>query len=228
VQLEHSFSIPIGVEEAWGLLLDIGRVAHCMPGAAIETIEGDEFTGSVKVKLGPVSLLYKGQASFLEKDEANHRVVIQARGRDSRGNGTAAARVVAILDRDGKSTSVRVETELDITGKPAQFGRGVMIDVGNTLLGRFAENLALQLSDTTAVQSSAALGPPAAGIPTTGSLPPPAERADASSEAHVADPEPINLLSTAGPALVKRLVPPALVLLTLLALRYLRPRLGKA
>src|SRR5579875_3502800 len=145
MQLEHSFTVPVGIDEAWRILLDIERIGPCMPGASIESVDGDDFTGSVKVKLGPINLTYKGKASFVEKDEAAHRAVIDARGRDSRGNGTAAAKVTAHLEQTGSSTTVKVNTDLDITGKPAQFGRGVMVDVGNKLIGQFADCLAGQL-----------------------------------------------------------------------------------
>src|SRR5277367_557100 len=106
MQLEHSFTVPVGIDDAWKVLLDIERVAPCMPGAAIETVEGDDFTGSVKVKLGPISLTYKGKASFVEKDEAAHRAKIDAQGKDSRGNGMAAAKVTATLTAD-TTTSTR-------------------------------------------------------------------------------------------------------------------------
>lgn len=145
MQLEHSFTVPVGIDEAWGILLDIERVGPCMPGAAIETVDGDDFTGTVKVKLGPINLTYKGKASFTEKDEAAHRAVIDARGKDSRGNGTAAAKVTATLTDDGDNTKVLVGTDLDITGKPAQFGRGVMQDVSDRLLGQFATCLETKL-----------------------------------------------------------------------------------
>jgi carbon monoxide dehydrogenase subunit G len=142
VQLEHSFSVPVGIAEAWPILIDIERIGPCLPGAAIDSVDGDDFTGTVKVKLGPINLTYKGRASFVEKDEAARRAVIDARGRDARGNGTAAAKITATLHEDGDSTLVRVLTDLDITGKPAQFGRGVMVDVGTKLLGQFADCLA--------------------------------------------------------------------------------------
>jgi carbon monoxide dehydrogenase subunit G len=143
VQLEHSFDVPVGIDEAWRILLDIERIGPCMPGAAIDSVDGDDFTGTVKVKLGPINLTYKGKASFVEKDEAAHRAVIDARGRDARGNGTAAAKVTATLvASSASSTTVKVNTDLDITGKPAQFGRGVMVDVGNKLIGQFADSLA--------------------------------------------------------------------------------------
>ncbi len=141
MQLEHSFSVPVGIDEAWRILLDIERIGPCMPGAAIDSVDGDDFTGTVKVKLGPINLTYKGKASFIEKDEAAHRAVIDARGKDARGNGTAAAKVTARLTETGAATTtVSVQTDLDITGKPAQFGRGVMVDVGNKLIGQFADS----------------------------------------------------------------------------------------
>jgi carbon monoxide dehydrogenase subunit G len=145
VQLEHSFSVPVGIAQAWPILIDIERIGPCLPGAAIDSVDGDDFTGTVKVKLGPINLTYKGKASFVEKDEAARRAVIDARGRDARGNGTAAAKITATLHEDGDATKVLVLTDLDITGKPAQFGRGVMVDVGNKLLGQFADCLAATL-----------------------------------------------------------------------------------
>jgi carbon monoxide dehydrogenase subunit G len=147
MQLEHSFTVPAAVEDAWKVLLDIERIAPCMPGAAIDSVDGDDFTGTVKVKLGPIGLTYKGKASFIEKDPVAHRVAINAQGRDARGNGTAAARVTATLTADGEQTKVDVVTDLDITGKPAQFGRGVMVDVGNKLIGQFADCLAGKLAE---------------------------------------------------------------------------------
>jgi carbon monoxide dehydrogenase subunit G len=147
VQLENSFTVPVPVDEAWRVLLDIERIAPCMPGAAIDSVDGDDFTGRVKVKLGPINLTYQGKASFIEKDEAAHRAVIDARGKDQRGNGTAAATVTAKLQAEGAITRVDVLTDLNITGRPAQFGRGVMTDVGNKLLGQFADKLAAQLGE---------------------------------------------------------------------------------
>src|SRR5919112_2027996 len=148
MQLKHSFTVPTGLEQAWDVLLDIERIGPCMPGAAIETVDGDDFTGTVKVRLGPIGLTYKGKASFVEKDAAGHRAVIDALGKDARGNGTAKARITATLTAQGEDgTRVDVVTDLNITGKPAQFGRGVMTDVGNKLLGQFADKLAAQLAE---------------------------------------------------------------------------------
>ena len=156
MQLEHSFSVPVGIDEAWPILIDIERIGPCMPGAAIDSVEGDEFTGTVKVKLGPINLTYKGKAAFVEKDAAARRAVIDARGRDARGNGTASAKITATLHEEGGSTLVKVITDLDITGKPAQFGRGVMVDVGNKLLGQFADTLAKTLRGPEATATVAA------------------------------------------------------------------------
>jgi carbon monoxide dehydrogenase subunit G len=146
VQLENSFTVPVPVDEAWRVLMDIERIAPCMPGAALDSVSGDDFTGRVKVKLGPINLTYQGKASFIERDEDAHKAVIDARGKDQRGNGTASAIVTATLAAEGTVTRVDVLTDLNITGRPAQFGRGVMTDVGNKLLGQFADKLSAQLA----------------------------------------------------------------------------------
>jgi carbon monoxide dehydrogenase subunit G len=230
VQLEHTFTVPVDIDQAWKVLLDIERIAPCMPGAALDTVEGDDFTGSVKVRLGPIGLTYKGKASWVEKDEAAHRVVLDAQGKDSRGNGTAAAKVTASLIAESASTtSVNVLTDLNITGKPAQFGRGVMVDVGNKLIGQFADCLAGKLGaddDTVAAPSlaavpgtasdgaaaSAALAEDAGVTPTKAASEPPATVASPTvSKPRVVSPpaevEPIDLLGSAGPAVLKRLLP---------------------
>ncbi len=165
MQLENSFTVPVPVDEAWRVLLDIERIGPCMPGAVVDSVTGDEFTGRVKVKLGPINLTYQGKAEFIEKDEANHRAVIDARGKDQRGNGTAAAIVTADLKAEGSITRVDVLTDLNITGRPAQFGRGVMTDVGNKLLGQFATKLAAQLGEGDA-QGDAQRAEEAASSPT--------------------------------------------------------------
>jgi carbon monoxide dehydrogenase subunit G len=146
VQLENSFTVPLPIDEAWRVLMDIDRIAPCMPGAVLDSVEGDDFTGRVKVKLGPINLTYQGKGSFIERDETGHRAVIDARGKDQRGNGTAAATITANLASEGSVTRVEVLTDLNITGRPAQFGRGVMTDVGNKLLGQFADKLSAQLA----------------------------------------------------------------------------------
>lgn len=194
MQLEHSFSVPVGIDEAWPILIDIERIGPCMPGAAIDSVEGDEFTGTVKVKLGPINLTYKGKAAFIEKDAKARRAVIDARGRDARGNGTAAAKITATLHDDGgDSTTVKVITDLDITGKPAQFGRGVMVDVGNKLLGQFADSLAKTIRGGEA-QAPAVATAPASADAAASSKPAPtaaaAEPAAAAAEPAVTEPVP--------------------------------------
>jgi carbon monoxide dehydrogenase subunit G len=169
VQLENSFTVPVPIDEAWRVLLDIERIAPCMPGAALDTVDGDDFTGRVKVKLGPINLTYQGKASFIEKDEAAHKAVIDARGKDQRGNGTAAAVVTAKLAAEGAITRVDVLTDLNITGRPAQFGRGVMTDVGNKLLGQFADKLAAQLGEGDAQGDAARADSAAATVTATAS-----------------------------------------------------------
>ncbi len=220
MQLEHSFSVPVGVDEAWKVLLDIERVAPCMPGATLDSVSGDAFAGTVRVKLGPIGLTYKGKASFVEKDEATHRVVIDAQGRDARGNGTAAAKVTATLAGAGDSTTVQVRTDLSITGKPAQFGRGVMVDVGNKLIGQFADCLAGQLA------AAAPAAPAQAPVSAAESAEPATRAAAAPTEVQpVAEPvtstaatEPIDLMASAGPAVLKRLAPVAAGLIVLAGL----------
>jgi carbon monoxide dehydrogenase subunit G len=147
VKLEHSFTVPADLETVWQAVLDPERVAPCMPGATLSEVDGDAFKGSVKVKLGPISLLYKGSGEFLEKDESSRKVVIKASGKDARGNGTAAATVTVTLRADGSSsTAGAVVTDLSITGKPAQFGRGLISEVGGKILDTFANCLASKLA----------------------------------------------------------------------------------
>jgi carbon monoxide dehydrogenase subunit G len=155
VQLENSFTVPVPIDEAWRVLLDIERIAPCMPGAALDSVTGDDFTGRVKVKLGPINLTYQGKASFVEKDEAVHKAVIDARGKDQRGNGTAAATITANLQSEGVNTRVDVLTDLNITGRPAQFGRGVMTDVGNKLAAQLGEGAAVPAEPSAAGQAAA-------------------------------------------------------------------------
>jgi uncharacterized protein len=239
MKLANSFSIPAGIDAAWATLLDVERIAPCMPGAAVTSVEGEEFTGTVKVRLGPITLMYKGKARIVEKDEVQHHAVIDAQGRDARGNGTAAATVSATLTAQGSTTRVDVVTDLNITGKPAQFGRGIMIEVANKLIGQFADCLADELSGRRAVAQPAGTSasgdtPPSAGAATPASV---AEAGPAGAEAVTsverslataplispvqpqpdgrepagaqpnAGAEPIDLMSSAGPAVLKRLVP---------------------
>ena len=141
MKIEDSFRVEVPVEEAWKVLLDLERIAPCLPGAQLTEVEGDEYRGTVKIKVGPITAQYKGVAKIEEADEANRKVVLQAEGRDTRGQGNASATVTATLVADGDGTTVNIDTDLNITGKVAQFGRGVMADVSSKLLGQFADNL---------------------------------------------------------------------------------------
>jgi carbon monoxide dehydrogenase subunit G len=207
VQLEHTFTVPAGIDQAWQVLLDIERVAPCMPGASLDTVDGDDFTGTVKVRLGPIGLTYKGKASFVEKDEAAHRVVINAQGKDSRGNGTASAKVTATLVADGdQATKVAVLTDLNITGKPAQFGRGVMVDVGNKLIGQFADCLAGKLGGTDAAPPPEAEAAPSGPVATAAGSEPVAQPAVAGlGTAPVG--EPAALAGGSGPTSAEASLP---------------------
>jgi uncharacterized protein len=146
MQLENSFTIDAPIEKAWLALNTPQTIAPCFPGATLTEYEGDSFTGTVKVKLGPISLTYKGKGVYKERDDANHRVVIDATGRDSRGNGTAEATVVGTMVADGPDkTAVTMVTDMKITGRPAQFGRGVISDVADKIIGQFAACVASKL-----------------------------------------------------------------------------------
>ena len=146
MELEHSFSVPVPVERAWDVLLDVERVAPCMPGATVDSVEGDTIAARIKVKVGPIQMTYAGTARFTERDEDARVVVLEASGKETRGAGTASAQIRSQLTADGDSTNVTVHTSLNVTGKPAQFGRGVMAEVGGRLIGIFAGNLAAMLA----------------------------------------------------------------------------------
>jgi len=156
LQLTHSFTVPGSKADAWETFSDVAAVAECFPGAAVTHAEGDEFEGTCKVKLGPIALVYSGSGRFVERDEAAGRFVIDANGKDKRGNGTAGAKVTATLTPDGAGTRVEVVTDLQITGKPAQFGRGVIQDVSDKLLQQFVTCLESRLTAPPAAEDAEA------------------------------------------------------------------------
>src|SRR3954452_21485824 len=158
MELSHQFTVPVPVQEAWDQFQDIASVAECFPGAVVTSVEDGTFQGSVKVKLGPIALVYNGSGTFTEKDETGHRFVVDAKGKDKRGNGTAGATVTLSMDGDGDSTDVNVLTDLAITGKPAQFGRGVMQDVSDKLLGQFVACLEQRMGEDGAPAAPAEAG----------------------------------------------------------------------
>ena len=178
MELHHEFTVPVPVDDAWRTLLDIERVAPCMPGASVEEYDGKTVAGSVKVKVGPITVTYKGTAVFEEQDETAHRMVLIASGRETRGQGTARATVTGTLAEHDGGTAVSVRTDLTVTGRPAQFGRGVMAEVGDRLVGQFAECLSQRLGEP--------------------------EQAPAEAEEEPTEAEPLDLLRTAGVPVAKR------------------------
>ncbi len=156
MDLNHTFTVPADKATAWAAFEDISSVAECFPGAKVTSFEGDEFTGTCKVKLGPIALQYSGQGSFIERDAEAGKLVFDAKGRDKRGNGTAGAKVTATFHEEGPgSTRVDVHTDMQITGKPAQFGRGVMQDVSDKLLEQFVVCLQSKVGATESPASEA-------------------------------------------------------------------------
>lgn len=242
MKLEHSFTVPADLDTVWQAVLDPERVAPCMPGATLSEVDGDSFKGSVKVKLGPISLLYKGTGEFLEKDEAARRVVIKASGKDARGNGTASATVTVTLRAEGDTTAGSVDTDLAITGKPAQFGRGMISEVGGKILDSFASCLAGKLAPepapaappqltvvqeeerAEAVETGKAAGEAAAKAVAQVSAAATRKPRPAPALAPAPEPEsePIDLLAYAGPSVAKRVAPLLAVLAAVLTVITLR------
>jgi carbon monoxide dehydrogenase subunit G len=155
VELNNEFRVAVPVAKTWEVLTDVERVAPCLPGATLLSVDGDEFTGAVKVKVGPITVSYKGEAAFVEKDTAARRVVLKASGKETRGNGNAAALVTAQLKDEGDATLVVITTDLTISGKAAQFGRGVLADVAGNLIGQFAKSLEASVVGEVAVAAPA-------------------------------------------------------------------------
>jgi carbon monoxide dehydrogenase subunit G len=268
MELDHSFTVPVPPDQAWDVLLDVQKIAPCMPGAQVDSVEGDDVAGRMKVKVGPVSLTYKGMASFKDRDAAERSILVEASGKEMRGAGTASATVRAALSPENgsgdESTLVTMHTTLNVTGRPAQFGRGVIAEVGSRLIDKFADNLAQQLGGGAAAEApvagaavpaasapaasaaatagAPAVAPPSAAegagtgaaagageAPGTGEAPtaaPPAAATQVPVQSAAAPrapvqtaPQPVqpatapdqedslNLLSLAGPVIVKRLAP---------------------
>ena len=184
MELNNEFEVSAPIEKVWEVINNVELIAPCLPGAQLEEVENDEYRGFVKVKVGPITAQYKGVAKFIEKDDSNHRVVIRGEGRDTRGAGNAAADITASLESIAEGTRVNVVTDLKITGKVAQFGRGVMADISKKLMGQFADNLSeLVLAEGGNSQSG--------------------KSEDSSDQ----DSEAIDLLSVAGSSIGKKLVP---------------------
>lgn len=166
MQLEHSFSVPVPVDEAWQALLDVHRIAPCLPGATLTESAGDTFAGKVKLKIGPINAAYAGSATLQDVDDQAHTVTIVANGKEQRGSGSVAALIRPRLTEVDGQTRVDIVTDVDITGRAAQFGRGIIADVSSRLVGQFAENLSRELtkSPTPALEASS---PASAGAPSS-------------------------------------------------------------
>jgi carbon monoxide dehydrogenase subunit G len=224
MRFEHEFSVPVPVEQAWAVLLDVERVAPCLPGASLDIFEGDEFTGRMKVKVGPITVTYRGSARFENVDKDAHTLTLQASGKEARGAGTASATVKATLTPGDGSTTVFVETSFNVTGRPAQFGRGVMAEVGAKLIDRFAGNLAQLLAEpaheTPAVPQEE--GPRLSAVPSPEEDVRPAGTLRTSL---TPDEEALDLLEIAGTPLLKRVAPVVGALAALLLIGWLIRRL---
>ncbi len=198
MELENSFVVPADIDTAWKTLLDVEAIAPCMPGAKLTSFDGDNFTADVKVKLGPVTMNFAGAGKFVEKDEANHKAVIDATGKETKGAGSAAALITAVLVAEGpNSTRANIITDLTVTGKAAQFGRGVMADVSKRLIDQFAGNLEQVIVSRQGVATAAAVATAAGGEPVAA---PPAP-------APVLNNDALDLGNAALVPVLKRVVP---------------------
>ena len=214
MKLENEFRVDVPVEEAWRVLLDVERIAPCMPGAQLQEVEGDEYRGIVKVKVGPITAQYKGAARITDVDDVNHRAVIRAEGRDTRGQGNASAIVTASLQPDGDGTRVNIDSDVTITGKVSQFGRGVIGDVSAKLLDQFVASLERDVLVAPA-EPSAAASPAAVArdeTPVTPVTPGGGARTIDGPEA-----APVDLLRAARAPVLKRLVPAAIAVVVIVA-----------
>jgi carbon monoxide dehydrogenase subunit G len=220
IELDNSFTVPVPPEQAWDVLLDVERIAPCMPGATVTSVEGDEIAGQVKVKLGPLSLSYKGTAKFIEKDPASHTIAIEATGKETRGAGTASATVHASLkpdDAEGQTT-VSIHTSLNVTGRPAQFGRSLLPEVSGKLIDQFAANLAALIDSTNRPAEAEAEAAPAQDAAAAGDADSAATAAGtaAATQSTAAPAQPVaqlqqedslNLIKLVGGPVLKRVIP---------------------
>ncbi len=235
MKLEHEFTVPVPPEQAWAVLLDVPRIAPCMPGATVDSVDGDAFAGKVKVKVGPIQVTYGGIARIVERDDSARRAVIEATGKESRGAGTASMTVTAQLHDFDDGTRVTTVSDLSVTGRPAQFGRGVMADVGAKILDQFADCLAAELSAPASPppNQQADMRPDPArtideAVLPDGAAPTPTARVP--RETGVSSrptPEAIDLLDVAGAPTLKRLAPvlgaiAALIIAVIVTLRVRR------
>jgi carbon monoxide dehydrogenase subunit G len=199
MELNHHFTVNVPVAEAWKILTNVELIAPCLPGAQLQEVEGDTYRGVVKVKVGPIQAQFKGQASFLERNDVDHKAVLKGEGRDTGGKGNASALITAQLTSiSPTSTKVEVNTDLAVTGKVAQFGRGAMADISDKLLAQFSQNLNTLISE---IPSETPAASAAEVVEPTTSAEPVVRKID-SPEA-----VPLNLLDAAGSTMLKRALP---------------------
>jgi uncharacterized protein len=241
VQIEDTFTVKLPIDDAWKVFLDVERIAPCMPGAELHEIEGNEHRGVVKVKVGPITAQYKGAAVIETADEANRVIAIKASGRDTRGQGNASATVNVKLVEAGTGTQVSIVTDLTVTGKVAQFGRGVMQEVSSKLLGQFVKCLEDEILNAPAspaagspVAEPVVAAEPSAPVPdgaapsstgtvgepttSTGATPPTVRKIDSKPA------QPVDLMAVSGNSILKRVAPIIAVIVAILLLRRLRRR----
>jgi carbon monoxide dehydrogenase subunit G len=236
MEMDHSFTVPVTPERAWDVLLDVEKIAPCMPGATVDEFDGEVVTGRIKVKVGPVSLTYRGTAKFTERDPDARVILLEASGKETRGAGTASATVRATLEPEsgGEGTTATMHTTMNVTGRPAQFGRGVMVEVGGKLVEQFAQNLRQLIAEDGAAGGNAAAtatdeadggtsaGQAAVEGEATGTsqdgpgstqpspvVPAAATTATPTAQPPAASADSINLVKLVGPALLKRVIPVA-------------------
>lgn len=202
MDLHHEFTVPVPASDAWRILTDLERLAPCLPGAQLTEVEGEVYRGQVKVKVGPILAQFKGQASFVSRDDTNFLASLKAEGRDTTGKGNASATITARLEPvSASSAKCTVDTQLNISGKVAQFGRGALADVSDKLLLQFVDNL------NALIASQPAASAPSASAPT-----PSVRKIEQTQEV-----APLDLLDTAGSTIAKRLIPVAVVLVAVVA-----------
>ena len=234
MEMDHSFTVPVPPDRAWDVLLDVEKIAPCMPGATVDEFDGEVVTGRIKVKVGPVSLTYRGTAKFTERDPDARVILLEASGKETRGAGTASATVRATLEPEsgGEGTTASMHTTMNVTGRPAQFGRGVMIEVGSKLVEQFAQNLRQLIAEdgaaggnaaaTATAEADASAGQAAAEAEATGGpqdgpgstqpspvVPAAATTATPTAQPPAASADSINLVKLVGPSLLKRVIPVA-------------------
>ena len=213
MDLHHEFTVPVPATEAWKILTDLERLAPCLPGAQLTEIEGDIYRGQVKLKVGPILAQFKGQASFVSRDDTNFRASLKAEGRDTGGKGNASATITAQLFAvDAASAKCTVDTQLNISGKVAQFGRGALADVSDKLLLQFVDNLNTLIASQPVESALNAAPTAASAAPSAPSATPSVRKIEQTQEV-----APLNLLDTAGSTIAKRLVPVLVVIAAVVA-----------